>query len=144
MSSSRILRSLFIGSVTMWSFLLLEGDLLSGDFFNILSFSFGTIFIIFSIIAGSFLEGIETKHHVKTYLPLSMSIYWIYSLVLYTIFMIEINIMFILLFAIVISLIDFGVGKGVKNTAIRQDLANVALTFPLFAFFMGFVLTNFI
>ncbi|WP_100374793.1 hypothetical protein [Bacillus sp. FJAT-45037] len=144
MSSSRIFRSLFIGSIAMWSFLLFEGDLLSGDFFNILSFSFGTIFIIFSIITGSFLEGFETKHQVKTYLPLSMFIYEIYSVVLYNIFMIEINIMIILSFAIVISLIDLVVSKMVKNKSMRQDLANVVLAFPLLAFFMGFVLTNFI
>ncbi|ERN51136.1 hypothetical protein [Alkalihalophilus marmarensis] len=144
MSSSRIFRSLFIGSIAMWAFLLLKGDLLSGDFFNILSFSFGTIFIIFSIITGSFLEGFETKHQVKTYLPLSMSIYGIYSFVLKHIFMIEINIVIILSFAIVISLIDLVVSKMVKKRSTKQGLANIVLAFPLLAFFMGFVLTNFI
>ncbi len=52
--------------------------------------------------------------------------------------------MIILSFAIVISLIDLVVSKMVKNKSMRQDLANVVLAFPLLAFFMGFVLTNFI
>jgi hypothetical protein len=90
------------------------------------------------------LEGFETKHQVKTYLPLSMSIYGIYSFVLKHIFMIEINIVIILSFAIVISLIDLVVSKMVKKRSTKQGLANIVLAFPLLAFFMGFVLTNFI
>ncbi len=155
MSTNRVLLSLFIGSITLWSYHLLTMwafflelgiyfILPGSDFYNIFSFSFSAVIMVISMITGAVLESIKNKYNEKIYLLLTIVTYIAFSLLIYFLLVIEINAVFIILSGIVLSTLDYMTEKSVNKHSVKINKIRVMLLLPSFIYLVGFVITLFL